>query len=152
MATGSSPAGSAWTARPGARSRRRHAVGCAGSCTAAIAGAVAAGGRLLAHEGDIALDGPLDARHRRNGRSSCSSSGTLRLRGAVTLHGVVVAGALDWRDAAANAGALIRGAALIEGSYQGDAAADFVHDATLLARLQRQTGSFARVNGSWKDF
>jgi hypothetical protein len=46
----------------------------------------------------------------------------------------------------------MRGAALVEGSYQGEAAADFVHDATLLARLQRQTGSFARVNGSWKDF
>ena len=70
----------------------------------------------------------------------------------MALHGVVVAGALDWRDAAANSGALIRGAALIEGDYQGDAAADFVHDATLLARLQRETGSFARVNGSWKDF
>ena len=35
-----------------------------------------------------------------------------------------------WRDAAANSGALVRGAASIEGNYQGDAAADFVHDAT----------------------
>ena len=63
-----------------------------------------------------------------------------------------LAGALEWRDAAADSGALIRGAALIEGNVQGDAAADLIHDAALLARLQRETGSFARVNGSWKDF
>ena len=85
-------------------------------------------------------------------RLAWTHPGTARLRGGVTLHGVVVAGSIDWRDAAQGTGALIRGAALVAGNYGGDAAADFVHDATLLSRLQGTTGSFARVNGSWKDF
>ena len=102
-------------------------------------------------EGDAALDGPLDLGAPER-PIVLLVDGALHLRGAVTLHGVVVAGSLDWRDSAAGSGALIRGAALIEGNYQGDAAADIVHDAAVLARLQRETGSFARVNGSWKDF
>jgi len=102
-------------------------------------------------EGDAALDGPLDLGAPER-PVVLLVNGTLRLRGAVALHGVVVAGALEWRDAAADSGALIRGAALIEGNVQGDAAADLIHDAALLARLQRETGSFARVSGSWKDF
>jgi len=126
-------------------------IACAGDCAMTIADAVATGARLVAVEGDAALDGPLEL-----GASERSIvllvNGTLRLRGAVTLRGVVVAGALEWRDGAADSGALVRGAALVEGSYQGDAAADLVHDAALLARLQRATGSFARFNGSWKDF
>ena len=51
-------------------------------------------------------------------RSCWLVSGALRLRGDVALHGLVVAGALDWRDAAANAGALVRGAVLVDGGYQ----------------------------------
>ena len=136
----------AWRAQPAATP-----VACAGNCATAIADAVAGGSRLVAVQGDAALDGPVEL-----GTSDrpvvLLVEGTLRLRGAVALCGVVVAGALEWRDAAADSGALVQGAALIEGSYQGDAAADIVHDATLLARLQRETGSFARVNGSWKDF
>ena len=38
------------------------------------------------------------------------------------------------------------------GQPGGDAAADFVHDAAVLERLQRGSGSLVRVNGSWKDF
>ena len=136
----------AWSAQPAATP-----TGCAGSCTTAIANAVTAGARLIAVEGDVALDGALVLGSPER-PIVLLVTGALRLRGAVALHGVVVAGSLDWRDAVANSGALIRGAALIEGGYQGDAAADFVHDATLLARLQRETGSFARINGSWKDF
>jgi len=136
----------AWSAQPAATG-----VGCASNCAAGIAGAVAGGSRLIAVDGDVALDGPLDLGSPER-PIVLLATGALRLRGAVRLHGVVVAGSLDWRDAAANTGALVRGAVLVEGSYQGDAAADLLHDATLLARLQRQTGSFARVNGSWKDF
>jgi len=135
-----------WRAQPAATP-----IACAGNCAMTIADAVATGARLVAVEGDAALDGPLEL-----GASErpivLLVNGTLRLRGAVTLRGVVVAGALEWRDAAADSGALVRGAALVEGSYQGDAAADLVHDAALLARLQGATGSFARVYGSWKAF
>jgi len=136
----------AWRAQPAATS-----VACAGKCATTVSNAVATGARLVALEGGATLDGPLELGTPER-PVVLLVDGTLRLRGAVTLHGVVVAGALEWRDAAADSGALIRGAALIEGSYQGDAAADLAHDASLLARLQRETGSFARVNGSWKDF
>ena len=136
----------AWSAQPAATS-----LACAGGCAAAITDAVAAGRRLIAAQGDVVLDGPLELGSPERPIVLLVTGG-LSLRGAVALHGVVVAGALDWRDAAANTGALVRGAVLVEGSYQGDAAADIVHDATVLARLQRGTGSFARVSGSWKDF
>ena len=126
-------------------------LACSGDCAAAIGAAVAAGTRLVAVDGDVAVTGPLEL-----GTAErpivLVVPGALRLRGGVAVHGVVVAGSLEWRDAAANTGAIVRGAALVEGSYQGDADADFVRDAALLARLQRQTGSYARVNGSWKDF
>ena len=136
----------AWSAQPAATP-----LACVGNCATTIASAVATGARLIAVEGDAALDGPLDLGAPER-PVVLLVNGTLRLRGAVALHGVVVAGALEWRDAAADSGALIRGAALIEGNVQGDAAADLIHDAALLARLQRETGSFARVSGSWKDF
>jgi len=136
----------AWRAQPAATQ-----LDCSGSCGSAVAIAVASGGRLVAVEGDFTLDGPLTL-GTPDRPIVLLAAGALRLRGAVTLHGVVIAGSIDWRDAAVNAGALIQGAALLDGDYTGDAAADFVHDAALLARLQRATGSFTRVNGSWKDF
>jgi hypothetical protein len=136
----------AWSEQPAAT-----ALACAGGCAPAIAAAVAAGRRLVAAQGDVVLDGPLELGSPER-PIVLVVSGSLDLRGAVALHGVLVAVALDWRAAAANSGALVRGAVLVDGSYQGDAAADIVHDAALLSRLQRSTGSFARVNGSWKDF
>ena len=136
----------AWSAQPAATS-----LACGGGCAAAITDAVAAGRRLIAAQGDVVLDGPLEFGSPERPIVLLVTGGLI-LRGTVTLHGVVVAGALDWRDAAANTGAMVRGAVLVEGGYQGDAAADIVHDATALARLQRSTGSFARVSGSWKDF
>lgn len=134
----------AWMAQPAATR-----IACGGDCNTAVAEAVAAGSRLLAVDGDLALEGPLSL-----GTALrpivVVSTGALRLRGAVALHGVVVATSIDWRDTAV--GALVQGAAISEGTYSGDAASDIVHDAAILARLQRSSGSFARVNGSWKDF
>ena len=46
----------------------------------------------------------------------------------------------------------MHGAVIVEGDYDGDAAAEFVHDAQMLALLKRSTGSFVRVNGSWRDY
>ena len=124
-------------------------IACSGDCGSAIADAVAAGTRLLAVDGDLALEGPVSFGTPLR-PIVVVSTGALRLRGAVALHGVVVARSIDWRDTAA--GALIQGAAISEGDYSGDATADIVHDAAILARLQCGSGSFARVNGSWKDF
>ena len=133
-----------WMAQPAATQ-----VACSGDCSSAIADAVTAGSRLLAVDGDLALEGPVSLGTIER-PIVVVSTGALRLRGAVTLHGVVVASSIDWRDTAA--GTLIQGAAISEGDYSGDAAVDIVHDAAILARLQRGSGSFARVNGSWKDF
>lgn len=77
--------------------------------------------------------------------------GPLHLSGAVRVHGVIYSAALRWTDMA-GPGALLRGAALAEGGYDGDAAADLVYDAALLATLKSATGSFARINGSWRDY
>ena len=133
-----------WMAQPAATR-----IACNRGCAASLADAVATGARLLAIDGDADLDGPISL-----GTSErpvvLVASGALRLRGAVSLRGVVAAASIEWRDTAA--GALVQGAAVSEGDYGGDAAADIVHDAAILARLQAGSGSFARVNGSWKDF
>ena len=133
-----------WMSQPAATR-----IACSGNCASSIASAVAAGSRLLAIDGDLDLDGPVSL-----GTAErpvvLVAHGALRLRGAVTLRGVVAAASIDWRDTAA--GALVQGAAISEGDYAGDAAADIVRDATVLSRLQSGSGSFARVNGSWKDF
>ncbi len=133
-----------WMAQPAATR-----IACSGNCASSIASAVAAGSRLLAIDGDLDLDGPVSL-----GTAErpvvLVANGTLRLRGAVTLRGVVAAASIDWRDMAA--GALVQGAAISDSDYSGDAAADIVRDAAVLSRLQSGSGSFTRVNGSWKDF
>jgi hypothetical protein len=77
--------------------------------------------------------------------------GALQLSGAVRVHGVIYSTSLRWTDMP-GPGALLRGAALVEGGYDGDAAADLVYDAALLATLKSATGSFVRINGSWRDY
>ena len=49
-------------------------------------------------------------------------------------------------------GALLRGALLSETVYGGDGTPALAYDRTLLATLQRASGSFVRVGGSWRDF
>jgi hypothetical protein len=48
----------------------------------------------------------------------------------------------------------IHGAAMAEGDFNATGATSFsvIYDADLLARLRRQTGSYVRVPGGWKDF
>ena len=77
--------------------------------------------------------------------------GPLQLSGAVRVHGVLYSAALTW-TAAPMPGGLLRGAAIVEGDYGGDAAADLVYDATLLASLKAGTGALVRINGSWRDY
>ena len=44
------------------------------------------------------------------------------------------------------------GAAISASIYEGDAAADLVHDIAVFDKLKTQTGSLVRVPGSWRDF
>jgi Tfp pilus assembly protein PilX len=105
----------------------------------------------LAHvQGDLRLDGPLVLGTPQR-PVLIVVDGAAQLRGAVVIHGLLYARTLRWDDTA-GAAALVRGAALSEGGYSGNGTPDFVYDAEVLARLKGHTGSFARINGSWRDF
>lgn len=125
---------------------------CGSDCGATIAAAVTAtdGSALIWIGGDLALDGPVtigSALH----PVVLVVEGTARLRGAVALHGLLYSSALNWNDTAAT-GAVLRGAAVSETHYTGNGAPDLVYDSGVLGTLTTRSGSFARVNGGWRDF
>ena len=76
--------------------------------------------------------------------------GAVRFGDAVQFHGVLHAGSVSWATPAG--GALLRGALLSEAGYGGDGTPALVYDRAVLATLQRASGSFVRVSGSWRDF
>jgi hypothetical protein len=78
------------------------------------------------------------------------ASGAARLNGAIALHGVIYAAALHWDGT--SGGAFVRGAALSETDYQGNGTPEFFYDTAVLTTLKGNSGSFARVSGSWRDF
>ena len=122
-------------------------IGCDGDCSHAIADAIAAGAALIWIDGDLTLAGPITL-----GSAArpvvIISSGAARLNGAVTIVGALYAASI----ALSGADALVQGAVINEGSYSGPAAPDFRLDTDVLAALTHQTGSFARISGSWRDF
>lgn len=124
-------------------------LNCEDACSAALMQALESGRLLLWIDGDLLLDGPatLGTPER---PILVVASGAVRFRGSVRVHGLVYGASIGWNDAAS--GAMLRGAAISESGYAGDAAADFVYDAAILAALRGNSGSFARVPGSWKDF
>jgi hypothetical protein len=127
-------------------------VVCADPCNDAISAAVGADGanRMLWVDGDLRLSGPLTL-----GSPSrpliVAAGGTLELSGEVVIHGLVHAAAMTWNATAAHV-ALLRGAAIVAGDYGGSGSPDIVYDAAILATLRGESGSFARINGSWRDF
>ena len=123
-----------------------------GGCSAALADAIAAAGAnpLLWIDGDLTLDGPLSLGSPQQ-PVVIVVNGAARLSGAVRLHGLIYSSALRW-DATGGPGALLRGAAISETDYTGDAAPDLFYDRELLAALTGNTGTFTRVSGSWRDF
>ena len=123
-------------------------VDCSSSALVAAI-AAAADGALIRVDGDLTLAGPLTLGSAQR-PVAIVVSGTAQLDGAVALNGVLYAGALSWNHA--TGGAFVRGALLSEGGYQGDGTPELFYDAAVLDLLKRATGSFARVNGSWRDF
>ena len=119
---------------------------------AAIASAIHAAGsnRMVSITGDATLDGPLTLGSAER-PVILVVSGTATLRGDVTLHGVLYAGDIRW-DGPTGAPAGVHGAVISESDYRGNGAPRLQRDAAVLRALQRHTGSFARVPGSWKDF
>jgi hypothetical protein len=129
----------------------QHVV-CPTDCRSAVTNAVAAadGSALIWVEGDLLLDGPATVGSA-NQLVVLVASGTVRLRGAVKLYGVLYGQALRWDDTSA-AGAELHGAALSESSYEGNGTPQLHYDHTLLNLLTHQPAAWARVSGSWRDF
>jgi len=127
----------------------RHLT-CSGDCTAAVLALIADDPEpsLVFVDGDLLLAGPavLGSSAR---PVAIVVDGAVRLHGDVAIHGVLYGSDMTWNGLGANAG--IRGALIVDGTYQGDATPQFVYDAAVLARL-KSTGTFTRVSGSWRDF
>ena len=125
---------------------------CVDDCTAALLAAAEGGATppLMQVAGDLHLQGPaaLGSAER---PIVVVAGGAIRLDGAVVVHGVLYGGALSWTPIAGQSG-LVRGALISETDYAGAGAVDVVYDPAVLARLARGAGTFARVNGSWRDF
>ena len=134
----------AWQRQP-AVTRLRCTIDCAAVLEAAIA--AAPDGALVHVDGDLALAGPL-ALGSAQRPVAIVVSGTARLDGAVALTGALYATALAWD----HGGGVLRGALFSEAGYQGTGAPELFYDAAVLEALRTTTGSFARVNGSWRDF
>jgi Tfp pilus assembly protein PilX len=122
-------------------------VTCGADCGHAIGEAIAAGSTLIWIEGDLTLTGPLTVGSAAHPVVIVASGGA-HLDGGVTIVGALYASSMT----VSGTGMLVQGAALNEGLYAGPAAPDFRLDADVLAALAHQTGSFARVSGSWRDF
>lgn len=125
---------------------------CPTECSAQVAAAIdsVAANRMVSIAGNARLAGPVTL-------GSATQpvvvvvGGTLTLSGAVTLHGLVYANDLRWDDASSPQ-AQVRGALISATNYRGNGTPDLHYDAAVLGALQRHTGSFARVPGSWRDF
>jgi hypothetical protein len=133
-----------WKAQPAAKR-----IVCGGGCADAVLAAAAQGYRLISVDGDLSIAGPA-ALGTAERPIVLVASGSLQLSGAVALTGLVLAAGIEWNDAPSDA--WVRGAVLSRGAYAGNAAADFIHDPQVLRLLHGSTGTFARVDGSWKDF
>ena len=127
-------------------------VPCTSECGRQIAAAIdgASGNRLISIGGDARIDGPVTLGSPEQ-PVVIVVDGNVVLNGDVALHGLLYAAGIRW-DGASHPHAQIHGAAISEAGYGGDGAPDLHHDAAVLRRLQRQTGSYARVPGSWRDF
>lgn len=128
-------------------------VVCSSDCAGAIAQATTdrSSSAMVWVDGDVDLVGP--AAFGTSARPVVLVvDGALRLHGEIAVDGLLYAGSIRWDGVTAAGTAQVRGATISEGDYQGAATPDFRYDAGVLRRLSGFAGSFARVNGSWRDF
>jgi Tfp pilus assembly protein PilX len=129
---------------------------CEGNCNAAVLDAWAStdGPLLLSVDGDLTLTGPLSL-------GSVTRpvmwvvSGSAKLSGGVQIHGLLHAARAEWNADGTGRGtsdSRVTGAVTSASDYSGNGASDLVFDAAVLQTLKANSGSFARVAGSWKDF
>ncbi len=126
-------------------------IDCAGDCSAALVAAIEAApdGVLIQVDGDLSLAGPLTLGSAQR-PVAIVVAGAARLDGAIALTGLLYAGALQWTNTVG--GAYVRGALVSEAGYQGNGTPELFYDSAVLDLLTHRAGSFARVNGSWRDF
>jgi hypothetical protein len=75
----------------------------------------------------------------------------IQLNGTLDVVGLVYSEAITW-DNTGGGTAFLRGAAVAEGGFTGNGTPDFYYDADVLRRLALDTGAFAKIPGSWRDF
>jgi hypothetical protein len=124
-----------------------HEVACRGDCGDALEVLADQGTTLMWLPGDAVLRGPLSL-GTPDRPVLIVADGTIRLQGAVQLHGAIYALGLSWSAPAAT----VRGAMISEGSAAGDASLDLARDTAVLQALRTRDGSFTKLPGSWRDF
>ena len=123
---------------------------CESNCAAALAAAIADGRNPLVWiDGDLTIDGPASFGSRER-PVMLVASGTVRIKGGVVVHGLVYGAGVTW-DTGIDSG-LVHGAVISQGGVGGSGSPDLFYDTAVLAALKGNSGSFARVPGSWKDF
>jgi hypothetical protein len=123
---------------------------CESNCAAALAALIADGRNPLVWvDGDLELEGPASLGSRER-PVMLVASGAVRIKGGVTLHGLVYGTRVSW-DAGVGAGQ-VHGAVVSQGSVDGSGTPDLAYDGVVLDALKNNSGSLAKVPGSWKDF
>jgi Tfp pilus assembly protein PilX len=77
--------------------------------------------------------------------------GSIHMNGGPQVYAVVYSTSITW-DNTGGGGALLVGAAITEGNYQGNGTPDYYYDPRVISTLRSIPGPFARVPGSWRDF
>jgi hypothetical protein len=126
-------------------------VACAGDCTGALGEAVASGGYMFWVDGALQLTSAMSL-GTPDRPVMIVANGPLQFAGAVQVHGIVYGHSLDWGNTGPD-DAFVRGAVILrDDCCTGSGTPVLVYDSDVLNRLYTLSGSFARVNGSWKDY
>ena len=125
-------------------------VSCNGDCSAALVKAYALGARMFWVSGTLLISSDIEL-----GSDTepvvLVAAGPITLEGPMRLHGLLYAsGDLAWSN---NTGlpAVLNGAAITEGRVAIGGRVDFWYLPAIMDRLNKATGSFVRVPGSWSD-
>lgn len=120
-------------------------------CTeTSVSTALATGARKLWLQGDLSMNANLTLGSV-NDPFILIVDGSIEMRGDLSIYGVMYSTGITW-DNTGGGSALLVGAAISEGNYQGNGTPDYYYDPRVIANLLDIPGAFARVPGSWRDF
>lgn len=130
-----------WREQPGATT-----INCHSACDAALTDA-ARHHTLIALDGGLRLSTPLTLGTPQH-PVVLVVDGPVELHAAALIHGVIYTRDASWID---SAGATLRGAVIAENDLQAQGPTTIHHDIAVLQTLQRRSGTYAPVAGSWRD-